>query len=79
MCATCASRLKLKHHAAEAGGVGARDATCASRLKLKHHAAEAGGVGCGCVRVMLKLKHQAAEAGGVGQKGITGGALGHKS
>jgi hypothetical protein len=48
-------------------------------LKLKHHAAEAVGVGCGCVRVMLKLKHQAAEAGGVGQKGITGGALGHKS
>ncbi len=36
-------RLKLKDHAAEAGGVSDRVAR-ARRLKLKDHAAEAGGV-----------------------------------
>jgi len=37
------ARWKLKHHAAEAGGVEERRAAQA-RWKLKHHAAEAGGV-----------------------------------
>ena len=35
-------RLKLNHHAAEAGGV--RGVMESGRLKLNHHAAEAGGV-----------------------------------
>jgi hypothetical protein len=35
--------LKLKHHAAKAGGVEQPFHT-ALRLKLKHHAAKAGGV-----------------------------------
>ncbi len=36
-------RLKVKHHAAEAGGVGER-CCVRRRLKVKHHSAEAGGV-----------------------------------
>ncbi len=41
---SCASRLKLKLHAAEAGGVFMVLRVVGCRLKLKLHAAEAGGV-----------------------------------
>ena len=58
-----APRLKLNHHAAEAGGVWGRKPR--RRLKLKHHTAEAGGVWGRKPRRRLKLKHHAAEAGGV--------------
>jgi len=64
-------RWKLKHHAAEAGGVGGRNCGAQARWKLKHHAAEAGGVGgknCGAP-ARWKLKHHAAEAGGLGEEG----------
>jgi hypothetical protein len=36
--------MKLKHHAAEAGGVSVFGNAAGVALKLKNHAAEAGGV-----------------------------------
>jgi len=38
-------RLKLKNHAAKAGGVGSTSDKVVFRLKLKNHGAKAGGVG----------------------------------
>jgi hypothetical protein len=57
--------VKLKYHAAEAGGV-QKCGELPVVVKLKYHAAEAGGVQkCGELPVVVKLKYHAAEAGGV--------------
>ena len=52
--------LKLKYHAAEAGGVRLRVVVLVVALKLKYHAAEGGGVpvagGCACCSFKVEVE-----------------------
>ena len=53
------SRLKLKLHAAEAGGVFPMPGKVGCRLKLRLHAAEAGGVS-GDLRTVVAMDNLAS-------------------